>query len=106
MPAGITIDLGGCTTSPVTVLTIYIGAGANDDPCCFWPVTEFGGSPGDFVEPFTFIDCNNVTREGRSAVGQNINACCRDRENAPARPTTTPAISRRNRFNPIRPTTG
>ena len=74
--SGITIDLGGCVTSPVTVLTIYFNGVSNEPPgCCFWPVISVDGWE---YSSFDFVDCNDVVRHGYSAVGARIYACCEE----------------------------
>ena len=58
---GIIVDLGGCTTAPVTLLTIYYVESVPAD-CCSWQVRPFEGLTVDFV------DCDDVVRPGASAV--------------------------------------
>ena len=72
---GITIDLGECTTSPVTLLTIYY-SGASAE-CCPWVVLPHGGAP--WPMEFEFIDCDGGVRPGASAVNGPLytGECCR-----------------------------
>lgn len=72
---GITVDLGGCTESPVTLLTIrYIGYA--DNPCCTWGVEPYSGAP--YPAQIEVLDCNGVTRPcGDSVIPPNsFQACC------------------------------
>lgn len=69
---GITIDLGTCLAPPVTVMTIYhLGVGSTGD-CPTWPVGE------EVYDPYTyeFVDCDGVTRQGKSAVRPWMQGCC------------------------------
>jgi len=72
---GVTVDLGGCETSPLTVLTVYY-SGENPGLCCYWPAHGVGG---DWID-LEIVDCDGVTRFGRSAVGQNYDTpgCCEE----------------------------
>lgn len=69
---GITVDLGGCTTSPVTLLTITYVA-ASPAGCCYWEALPY---TGNYPETIEFLDCNDVVRPGESAVVPTVDQCC------------------------------
>lgn len=78
--SGVTIDLGSCTTAPVKVLTIFYLGEATPDPggipgCCYWLTAAHPSSASGRIE---FVDCDDVTRHGFTAVWSPTPAwtCC------------------------------
>lgn len=76
---GVTVNLGGCTASPVTLMSILYTGGPLPPDCVYWPAHGVGG---DQWSQFTFVDCDGVTRGGQTAVFQNseTQACCETAE--------------------------